>query len=208
MDKDKIIVSVVIDKQALVDRAFDISKNPSEFNEIKKVIDGKNQFTRDIDEFDDEGKKENNTNLFSNIALDTILSDNPELAITKRLNSLEDKKNSFLAKMKKLVVTLVTNENDERTTQTIIGSIQLSRQFEGFHINDGQLWKPVRLGDFFRLNRSFFDTKEKNMELVNLLKSFSAKVQTTIKKEYSDKIINTELDKIRKLCPEIPIMEV
>lgn len=103
MDKDKIIVSVVIDKQALVDRAFDISKNLSEFNEIKKVIDGKNQFTRDIDEIDDEGKKENNTNLFANIALDIILSDNPELKITKRINSLEDKKkNSFLAKMKKL----------------------------------------------------------------------------------------------------------
>ena len=102
MDKDKIIVSVVIDKQALVDRAFDVSKNPSEFNEIKKVIDGKNQFTRDLDEIDDEGKKENNTNLFSNIALDIILSDHPELAITKRINSLEDKKNSFLAKMKKL----------------------------------------------------------------------------------------------------------
>lgn len=102
MDKDKIIVSVVIDKYALVDRAFDISKNPSEFNEIKKVIDGKNQFTRDIDEIDDEGKKENNTNLFAGIALDIILSENPELAITKRLNSLEDKNNSFLAKMKKL----------------------------------------------------------------------------------------------------------
>lgn len=29
MDKDKIIVSVVIDKQALIDRAFDISKTPS-----------------------------------------------------------------------------------------------------------------------------------------------------------------------------------
>lgn len=102
MDKDKIIVSVVIDKQALIDRAFDISKTPYEFNELKKVIDGKNQFTRDVDEIDDEGKKENNTNLFAGIALDIILSDNPELAITKRLNSLEDKKNSFLAKMKKL----------------------------------------------------------------------------------------------------------
>lgn len=102
MDKDKIIVSVVIDKQALIDIAFDISKTPSEFNEIKKIIDGKNQFTRDIDEVEDERKKENNTNLFSNIALDIILSDHPELAITKRLNSLEDKKNSFLAKMKKL----------------------------------------------------------------------------------------------------------
>lgn len=102
MDKDKIIVSVVIDKQALVDRAFDVSKNPSEFNELKKVIDGKNQFTRDIDEIDDESKKENNTNLFAGIALDIILSDHQELAITKRLNSLEDKKNSFLAKKKKL----------------------------------------------------------------------------------------------------------
>ena len=102
MDKDKIIVSVVIDKQDLVDRAFDISKNLSEFNEIKKVIDGKNQFTRDIDEIDDEGKRENNTNLFAGIALDIMLSDNPERAITKRLNSPEDKKNSFLANMKKL----------------------------------------------------------------------------------------------------------
>ena len=111
MDKDKIIVSVVIDKQALVDRAFNISNTPSEFNEIKKVIDGKNQFTRDIDEFDDEGKKENNTNLFANIALDIILSDNQELAITKRINSLEDKKNSFLAKMKKLDELLEKQKN-------------------------------------------------------------------------------------------------
>ena len=101
-NKDKIIVSVVIDKQALVDRAFDISKNPSEFNEIKKVIDGKNQFTRDIDEIDDEGKKENNTNLFAGIALDTILRDNQELKITKRLKALNDKKNAYLDKLKKL----------------------------------------------------------------------------------------------------------
>ena len=102
MNKDKIIVSVAIDKQALIDRAFEISKTPSEFNEIKKIIDGRNQFDRDTEEIDDEGKKENNTNLFAGIALDIILSDNPELEITKRLNSLEDKKNSFLSKMKKL----------------------------------------------------------------------------------------------------------
>ena len=101
-NKDKIIVSVVIDKQALVDRAFDISKNPSEFNELKKVIDGKNQFTRDIDEIDDEGKKENNTNLFAGIALDTILRDNQELKITKRLKALNDKKNAYLDKLKKI----------------------------------------------------------------------------------------------------------
>lgn len=102
MDKDKIIVSVVIDKLALIDRAFDISKTPYEFNELKKVIDGKNQFTRDIDEIDDEGKKENNTNLFAGIALDTILCDNQELKITKRLKALNDKKNAYLDKLKKI----------------------------------------------------------------------------------------------------------
>lgn len=102
MDKDKILVSVVIDKQALVDRAFSISKNPSEFNELKKVIDGKNQFTRDIDEIDDEDKKENNTNLFAGIALDIILSDNQELGITKRFKALNDKKDAYLDKIKKL----------------------------------------------------------------------------------------------------------
>ena len=102
MNKDKIIVSVAIDKQALIDRAFDISKTPSEFNEIKNIIDGRNQFDRDIDEIDDEGKKENNTNLFAGIALDIILSDNPNLAIIKRLNSLEDMKNSLIAKINKI----------------------------------------------------------------------------------------------------------
>ena len=102
MDKDKILVSVVIDKQALIDRAFDISENPSEFDEIKKVIDGKNQFTRDIDEIDDERKKENNTNLFADVALDAILCDNQELGITKRFKALNDKKDAYLDKIKKL----------------------------------------------------------------------------------------------------------
>lgn len=114
MDKDKIIVSVVIDKQAIVDRAFDISKNPSEFNEIKKVIDGKNQFTRDIDEFDDERKKENNTNLFASVALDIIISDNQELGVTKRLEAQE---NAYLDKIKKLDEIKERVKNGETTFQ-------------------------------------------------------------------------------------------
>lgn len=99
MDKDKIIVSVVIDKKALVDSAFGISTNPSDYVELKRVIDGTNQFTRDVDEFDDERKKEKSTELFANVALDIILSDNPELGITKRLKA---QKNACLDKIKKL----------------------------------------------------------------------------------------------------------
>lgn len=64
------------------------------------------------------------------------------------IEQIDKEHTHILVNREKLVVTLVTNENDERTTQTIIGSIQLSRQFAGFHINDGQLWKPVQLGDF------------------------------------------------------------
>lgn len=173
-----------------------------------------------------------------------------------------------------LNVTLCTNENDERTSQLITGDIQLSRQFKSFHVNDNKTWTPIDLGNFFRLNRSYFESKETNMNLVSLLKSFNAKVNTTVKTEYTDngsitdnyekavdsnlpksffinipifkgaepekleietiatiegkqaflmlissdaeciveesrdKLIDSELDKIRKLCPEIPIMEV
>ena len=98
-NKDKIIVSVVIDKQALVDSAFGISMKPSDYIELKSVIDGTNQFTLDVDEFDDERQKEKNTELFASVALDIILSDNPELGVTKRLKA---QKNAYLDKIKKL----------------------------------------------------------------------------------------------------------
>lgn len=173
-----------------------------------------------------------------------------------------------------LNVTLVCNENDERKKQVLTAKIQLARQFKGFHINDGYVWRPIDLGNFFRLSRSYFESRESNMSLVTLLKSFSAKVDTTIKREYADNgaitdnyekavdsnlpksfkiripifkgapaesieietiatiegkvallqlissdaeciieesrynLINTELEKISKLCPEIPIIEV
>lgn len=113
MDKDKIIVSVVIDKQTLIDKAFDISNAHSEFNELKKVIEDKKQFTRDVDEFDDEGKKENNTNLFANIALDIILCDCPELGITKRIKAQE---NAYLDNIKKLDELKERVKNGETTS--------------------------------------------------------------------------------------------
>lgn len=114
MNKDKIIVSVVIDKQALIDSAFGISTKPSDYIELKRVIDGTNQFTRDVDEFDDERKKEKNTELFANVALDIILSDNPELGITKRLKA---QKNAYLDKIKKLDEIKKRVKNGETTLQ-------------------------------------------------------------------------------------------
>lgn len=111
-NKDKIIVSVVIDKQALVDSAFGISMKPSDYIELKSVIDGTNQFTLDVDEFDDERQKEKNTELFASVALDIILSDNPELGVTKRLKA---QNSAYLDKIKKFNELKERVKNGETT---------------------------------------------------------------------------------------------
>lgn len=173
-----------------------------------------------------------------------------------------------------LRMNLICNETDKRERKTIGGVIELSRQFKAFSINGKEDWTPMELGDFFRINRTYFETKEDNMNLVALLKGFSAKVSTDIEKyrdnsgsttdvyrkvvdsnlpksfyinipifkgtapekieveivarvngrdiylqlisadaasieeEVRDKLIDAELDKIRELAPQIPIIEV
>lgn len=55
------------------------------------------------------------------------------------------------------------------------------------------------------LGHEYEDLEEREDFLANNADSVDAEC---IIEESRDKIINTELDKIRKLCPEIPIMEV
>ena len=55
-----------------------------------------------------------------------------------------------------LSITLVCNERDAREKQTVTGKIELSRQFLQFGINQGKMWEPEDLGQFFRINRSYF----------------------------------------------------
>ena len=173
----------------------------------------------------------------------------------------------------KLSMHLVCNETDTRERKDIYGKIELSRQFKAFSINGKEDWTPMELGDFFRINRTYFETKEENMNLVALLKGFTAKIVSDIEKyhdnsgsttdvyrkvvdsnlpksfyinipifkgtapekieveivarvsgrdvylqlisadaasieeEVRDKLIDAELDKVRELAPEIPIIE-
>ena len=170
-------------------------------------------------------------------------------------------------------MALVVNETDKRDKKEIIGAIKLSRQYIAFGVNK-KLWESTELGNFFRINRSYFEKKDTNMMLVNLLKRFTAKVNTEVEREEKDngsvtdvyrkvvdsnlpeafavripifkgsqpevfsieiiahvegkhavlelispdaeaiveevrdKIINAEIEKIRELAPEIPIIEV
>lgn len=111
-----------------------------------------------------------------------------------------------------LFITLVCNERDAREKQTVTGKIELSRQFVQFGINQGKMWEPEDLGQFFRINRSYFKDRETNMKLVSLLRNFKAKVTSDIEREQKDngsytdnyrKIVDSNMPEKFSVC--IPI---
>lgn len=84
-----------------------------------------------------------------------------------------------------LTMKLIVNETDKREKKEVIGTIQLSRQYKAFGVNN-KLWESTDLGNFFRINRTYFEKKETNMQLVTLLKRFTAKVNTEVEREEKD----------------------
>lgn len=80
-------------------------------------------------------------------------------------------------------VTLIFNENDEYTRGQVEGKLSFHPKFVEFGINSAKDWEPTRLGEFFKMNRAFFPDRDKNMELVSLLKNFEAKVESSIERE-------------------------
>lgn len=82
-----------------------------------------------------------------------------------------------------LSMTLVANETDARNKMVIVGKLQLSRQFMEFHINDGYVWEPLVLSQFFKMNRTYFSNRDENMKLVSVFKNFKAKVNTDYERD-------------------------
>lgn len=82
-----------------------------------------------------------------------------------------------------LSMTLVANETDARNKMVIVGKLQLSRQFMEFHINDGYVWDPLVLSQFFKMNRAYFSNRDENMKLVSVFKNFKAKVNTDYERD-------------------------
>lgn len=85
-----------------------------------------------------------------------------------------------------LSMELIVNETDKRNRKFVNATIELSRQFKAFGINDKENWDPMELGNFFRINRSYFANREENMMLVSALKNFKAKVHQEVEREEKD----------------------
>lgn len=103
--------------------------------------------------------------------------------LSKRIsepNQIDPKRCHVLVNREKLTVQLVTAEDDEYLRGTVTGSLSLHPKFEEFGINQGKTWEPSGLGQFFKMNRSFFANREENMKLVTDLKNFSATVNSNM----------------------------
>lgn len=111
----------------------------------------------------------------------------------------------ILVDRENMMITLITNETDERKSATIVGALSYYPKYVQFGINDPTTqWSPAQLGNFFKLNRAFFPNVEENMTLVSLLKNFTAKVNQKVEKSREDngsrsdtfsQIVNSNLPK-------------
>lgn len=110
-------------------------------------------------------------------------------------DQINQKRSHILVDREQIMISLVYNENDEYNRGTVSGSLQAHPKFEEFGINTGKVWQPTELGLFFKMNRSFFTSREENMKLVSELMNFTATVNNSIQrsvKETGDRTDNFE----------------
>lgn len=103
--------------------------------------------------------------------------------LTKRISEpgqINPKRCHVIVNREKLTVQLITAEDDEYLRGSVKGSLSLHPKFEEFGINQKKIWEPSELGQFFKMNRSFFANREENMKLVTDLKNFSATVNSSM----------------------------
>lgn len=129
-------------------------------------------------------------------------------------DQIDEKRCHILVNREEISIILVTNENDPYLKDTIRGTLQIHPKFKEFGINAAKVWTPTELGMFFKMNRSFFTTKEDNMKLVTELMNFTATVNNKIErsaKESGDRTdnfsqaVNSNLPKSFNL--QIPIFK-
>lgn len=107
--------------------------------------------------------------------------------LDKRVKDIDQHKAHILVCRDKLQILLVINEDDAYTRGRVLGELSYSSIFLKLGINDGKAWIPEQLGQFLKLNRSFFVNREENMKVVAALKSFSAKVNQDVQRETNEK---------------------
>lgn len=103
--------------------------------------------------------------------------------LSKRISEIDQidpKRCHVLINRENLAITLITSEDNEYLQGVVKGALTIHPKFQEFGINQNKTWEPSELGQFFKMNRSFFPNREENMKLVTDLKNFSATVNSTM----------------------------
>ncbi len=107
--------------------------------------------------------------------------------LDKRVKDIDQHKAHIIVCRDALQILLVINEDDAYTRGRVLGTLALSKIYKELGINTNKAWSPEKLGQFLKLNRSFFVDKNEGMKIVNLLKSFEAKVSQDVARETNEK---------------------
>lgn len=111
MAKEKIKVSVIIDKEAVKKLAFSLSKTPEEYREVEKILNDNGEVVRDNTEETDEKVSAAVNRLFSKVALDTIIRNDKDLIMSKNAEKACEDVDAIKAKVKKLFERLMTGSD-------------------------------------------------------------------------------------------------
>lgn len=103
--------------------------------------------------------------------------------LKQRVKDIDQHKAHVLVNRDDLTICLIIFEDDAYRRGKVMGKLQLSRIFINLGINTNKQWEPAQLGQFLKLNRAFFNSREDCDRVVNALKSFNAKVNQTIERE-------------------------
>ena len=105
--------------------------------------------------------------------------------LQKRIGTFNEKEANIIVDREKMNIRLTVNEASFFKTE-ITGCLELHPKFVQFGINSEKMWEPNALGQFFKMNRAFFPDRNKNAEIVTLLKNFNARVSSNIDKVKND----------------------
>lgn len=107
----------------------------------------------------------------------------PARWLEKRVGDIDQHKAHVLVDRDSMSICLVINEDDPYKDGSVRGKIAVCDIVTKFGINTGKKWTPEQLGQFLKMNRSLFVSKEENMAAVGSLKSFNARVAQDVTRE-------------------------
>ena len=123
MANDKIKVSVIIDKQALIDKAFKNAETPDEFKEVKLIIEDSDEFVRDTAKLENEKQRKAYNNFFSSLALDILLIKYDQTNMAVRIDAENAKEEEESAKAKESFENLKKKLGEDNPLIRSLGEI-------------------------------------------------------------------------------------